>query len=66
MGNSEPDILAIGTRELHNGGAEKSLIPIVTPGLDGSIESTVSWIAQDSTSNPDEYLEECNTNQNGE
>jgi len=29
-------------------------------------ESTVIWIAKDSESEPKEYLEECNTHQNGE
>jgi hypothetical protein len=29
-------------------------------------EGTVIWIAKDSESKPEEYLEECNTHQNGE
>ncbi len=31
-----------------------------------SIESTVIWIGKDSESESIEYLEECNTHQNGE
>jgi hypothetical protein len=30
------------------------------------LEGTVSWIEQDSTEKPDEYLEECNTRNCGE
>jgi hypothetical protein len=30
------------------------------------LEGTVSWIEQDSTEKPDEYLEECNTRICGE
>ncbi len=30
------------------------------------LEGTVSWIGKDSESQPIEYLEECNTFQNGE
>jgi hypothetical protein len=33
---------------------------------DGPAEGTVIWIAKDSESKPEEYLEECNTHQNGE
>lgn len=30
------------------------------------LESAVSWIEQDSTTKPDEYLEDCNTRNCGE
>jgi hypothetical protein len=30
------------------------------------LQNMVIWIEQDSTTQPDEYLEECNTHQNGE
>jgi hypothetical protein len=30
------------------------------------LESMVTWIAQDSETEPSEYLDECNTHQSGE
>jgi hypothetical protein len=43
----------------YDGGSER--LP-----TDGPAEGTVIWIAKDSESKPEEYLEECNTHQNGE
>ncbi|MCY2982363.1 MAG: hypothetical protein NTY15_01860 [Planctomycetota bacterium] len=39
----------------------KKRLPSVDPA-----EGTVIWIAKDSESKPEQYLEECNTHQNGE
>ena len=43
----------------YDGGSER--LPADSPA-----EGTVIWIAKDSQSKPEEYLEECNTHQNGE
>ena len=45
--------------------AEKNLDVQVVPRV-RFLEGTVSWIEQDSTEKPDEYLEECNTRNCGE
>ena len=45
--------------------AEKNLDVPVVPRV-RFLEGTVSWIEQDSTAKPDEYLEECNTRIYGE
>ncbi len=34
--------------------------------IENDTESTVIWIGKDSESEPDQYLEECNTHQSGE
>jgi hypothetical protein len=44
---------------------EKNLDVPVVPRV-RFLEGTVSWIEQDSTEKPDEYLEECNTRNCGE
>jgi hypothetical protein len=44
---------------------EKNLDAQVVPS-DRILESAVSWIEQDSTTKPDEYLEDCNTRICGE
>lgn len=48
-----------------SGPAEKNLDVQVVPRV-RFLEGTVSWIEQDSTEKPDEYLEECNTRICGE
>lgn len=45
--------------------AEKKLDVQIVPRV-RFLEGTVSWIEQDSTEKPDEYLEECNTRICGE
>ena len=45
--------------------AEKNLGVQIVPRV-RFLEGTVSWIEQDSTEKPDEYLEECNTRICGE
>lgn len=45
--------------------AEKNLDVQIVP-IVRFLEGTVSWIEQDSTAKPDEYLEECNTRIHGE
>jgi hypothetical protein len=44
---------------------EKNLDVQIVPRV-RFLEGTVSWIEQDSTEKPDEYLEECNTRICGE
>ena len=52
-GNSNPE------RSSHREQAEKAYPT-------EKLQNMVIWIEQDSTTQPDEYLEECNTHQNGE
>lgn len=44
---------------------EKNLDVQIVPSV-RILESAVSWIEQDSTTKPDEYLEDCNTRISGE
>jgi hypothetical protein len=45
---------------------KKRILSAVEISQFSTLESTVSWIEQDSTSKPSEYLEESNTNIFGE
>lgn len=46
--------------------AEKNFLDVQVVPRVRFLEGTVSWIEQDSTAKPDEYLEECNTRICGE
>ncbi|MCF7960107.1 MAG: hypothetical protein K9M08_05145 [Pirellula sp.] len=46
--------------------AEKKFLDVQVVPRVRFLEGTVSWIEQDSTEKPDEYLEECNTRIYGE